>query len=66
MKTILIKLIRWYQRTPTSLHDKCRYTPTCSEYMALAIEKYGVLLGLWKGCRRLIRCRPPYGGTDYP
>lgn len=66
MKALLIALVRRYQRTDTALHARCRFEPTCSEYMILALEKHGVFKGLWLGCKRLARCRPPHGGTDYP
>jgi putative component of membrane protein insertase Oxa1/YidC/SpoIIIJ protein YidD len=36
--------------------------PTCSEYMILAVEKYGVFCGVKKGVHRLLfTCR----GWDY-
>ena len=39
----------------------CRFTPSCSDYMADAIRIYGVTGGVWRGIRRLARCRP-FGG----
>lgn len=58
--------IRRYQRTETDLHAKCRFEPTCSEYLALALQKYGLFKALRLGVNRLRRCRPPNGGIDYP
>lgn len=51
---------------PMELRSACRYTPTCSTYMIMAINKYGLFIGIIKGIRRLIRCKPPYGGEDFP
>ncbi|MBK9797506.1 MAG: membrane protein insertion efficiency factor YidD [Holophagaceae bacterium] len=60
-------LIRRYQEwAPSKIRGNCRFTPSCSDYMLLAIEKHGALVGVAKGCRRLIRCAPPNGGVDYP
>jgi putative component of membrane protein insertase Oxa1/YidC/SpoIIIJ protein YidD len=37
---------------------KCILKPTCSEYIILAIEKYGVFRGVKKGVYRLLyTCR---------
>lgn len=59
--------IRIYQRyAPASIRNKCRFEPSCSEYMVLSIEKYGLLKGLKKGICRLKRCNINNGGFDYP
>ncbi|MBQ7055420.1 MAG: membrane protein insertion efficiency factor YidD [Alphaproteobacteria bacterium] len=42
----------------------CRFVPTCSEYTRLALEKYGILRGIWLGIKRISRCRPG-GGYGY-
>lgn len=42
----------------------CRFTPSCSEYTATAIERYGVIRGVTMGLRRIMRCRPG-GGCGY-
>jgi putative component of membrane protein insertase Oxa1/YidC/SpoIIIJ protein YidD len=34
--------------------------------MIMAINKYGLFRGVYKGIRRLLRCKPPNGGEDYP
>jgi putative component of membrane protein insertase Oxa1/YidC/SpoIIIJ protein YidD len=44
----------------------CRFTPTCSDYSVLAIERYGLVDGGRRALARFARCRPPYGGRDDP
>ena len=67
LKRFAVGLVLVYKAfAPMSLRDSCRYTPTCSTYMILAINKYGLCIGVIKGIRRLLRCKPPYGGEDYP
>ena len=58
MKKILIKIIRIYQGLPLRCHDYCKHVPSCSNYMILAIDEYGVIKGIWLGIKRLLRCRP--------
>ncbi len=49
------------------LPRSCRFSPTCSEYVRLAVLKHGVLYGLYLGVGRLLRCQPLYpGGIDLP
>ena len=66
-KKIIIWSILVYQRyAPAELRLSCCFKPSCSEYMKLAVEKYGVLRGVFKGIKRLFRCHYPNGGEDYP
>ncbi len=65
-KRAAIWLVHFYQKNaPVNVRMRCPFEPSCSEYMILAIKKYGVALGVIKGIGRLLRCRPP-GGIDYP
>lgn len=67
LKSILILFIKIYQNlAPISIREKCRFEPSCSEYMMLSIEKYGAIKGLKKGILRLKRCNTSNGGYDYP
>lgn len=65
LRSFLICLVRLYQRyAPERLRRKCRFEPSCSEYMVEALEKYGVIQGLRLGGKRLKRCKPGNGGQD--
>ena len=59
-------MIRFYQYvlSPYLGGSKCRFTPTCSQYTAEAIQKYGPLKGIVLGTKRLSKCRPG-GGHGY-
>ena len=47
------------------LPGACRYTPTCSEYAATAIERYGIARGGAMAMKRILRCNPFHrGGYD--
>jgi len=61
-----IGLIQFYRRfVSPMLPPTCRYTPSCSLYTVLAIEKYGVAKGVVMGVRRVLRCHPfARGGFD--
>jgi putative membrane protein insertion efficiency factor len=40
------------------LQGACIMYPTCSIYMEEAILKYGLIKGLFRGFRRILRCHP--------
>ena len=66
MVRILCDLIRWYQQGISAQRPfrVCRFTPSCSQYMLEALQRFGlkgILLGSW----RLLRCQPfSRGGYD--
>ncbi|GAB3917607.1 membrane protein insertion efficiency factor YidD [Larkinella terrae] len=65
MKTVLIGFVRFYQGAISPyLPNACRYTPTCSQYMIEAVQKYGALKGGQLGLKRISRCHP-WGGSGY-
>ncbi|MCA9371526.1 membrane protein insertion efficiency factor YidD [Candidatus Woesebacteria bacterium] len=75
VKRVVLVSIRLYQKTSffhraifkqLFISDAaCRFHPTCSEYTYQAVEKYGVLKGLWLGINRIVRCHPwSEGGED--
>ena len=64
---IMIALVRFYQHTISPLlGPKCRYQPSCSQYMIEAVQKYGAIRGGWKGFCRICRCHPFSGGGYDP
>ena len=65
LRRLAILQIRIYQKIISPLlPGVCRYRPTCSEYMAEAIQTHGIVKGLYLGTRRLLRCHP-WGGSGY-
>lgn len=73
-KRSVLLTIRVYQRTFSPDHGPlrrlhpygfCKYHPTCSQYTYEAVDKLGIIHGLWLGCRRVLRCTPwSQGGFD--
>lgn len=65
-KMPFILLIRGYQIFISPLFPgKCRFYPTCSQYTLSAIEKYGVIKGVFLGSKRVLKCHPFHpGGYD--
>ena len=69
MKRFLIFLIESYKKHISFFLEnkgiKCKFYPTCSEYMKQAIIKYGALKGFFLGIKRICRCNPfSKGGYD--
>lgn len=68
MKKMLISIIRFYQKKISPLmnrgYAKCKYHPSCSNYMIQAVEKNG-LKGFFQGLWRILKCNPfSKGGYD--
>ncbi len=69
MKKIIIFLLKIYKKTLSPIISDCgihcKYYPTCSEYMIQAIEKYGIIKGIFLGVKRMLKCNPfSKGGYD--
>lgn len=67
LKATLIQSVLLYQRfAPERVRRKCRFEPSCSEYMLLCLRKYGPIRGAFRGIGRLRRCHLQQGGYDFP
>ncbi len=70
MKKIIIYIIKVYQIIFSPLLENlfgsgCRYNPTCSEYAIEAVAKFGVMRGIFRAVKRVLRCHPfAKGGYD--
>ncbi|SHH07316.1 membrane protein insertion efficiency factor YidD [Desulfosporosinus lacus] len=67
MRRILIGIIRLYQVLISPLKGQtCRFYPSCSEYSAQALLKYGLIKGSWKSIKRILKCHPFHPGGHDP
>lgn len=65
MRFILALPILIYQLFSSLSAPRCKYYPSCSNYAATAISRYG-LKGVGMAAWRLLRCNPwSHGGVDY-
>ncbi len=66
LRSAAIIPIKVYQRVISpALGSRCKYYPSCSEYAAQAISRFGILRGLVLAGWRLLRCNPwSHGGVD--
>ncbi len=66
LKWLLLGLIKLYKKVVSPLlGPRCNYYPSCSDYAAQSIQRYGILRGLVLAGWRLMRCNPlSRGGVD--
>lgn len=59
MKELLIILVNMYQvMLAPFMGGRCRYVPTCSDYMKEALHTHGSFHGVACGLKRILRCHP--------
>jgi putative membrane protein insertion efficiency factor len=62
----LIIMIHLYRHMLSTFFGPCcRFTPSCSAYALLSIQRFGVVEGAYLAFKRLIKCHPfHHGGYD--
>ena len=66
MKRTVTGAIKVYKKLISPyLPPACRFYPTCSDYAAEAVERFGVVKGGYLAAKRLLKCHPFHkGGVD--
>ena len=69
MNKIIINIIKFYKKHISIFFEKngvkCKFYPTCSEYVIQALEKYGFCKGIFLAIKRFLKCNPfSKGGYD--
>ena len=56
---LFLLIIMVYQKVISPFIPKrCRFLPTCSQYMIESIQEWGSLKGFCLGLKRLFKCHP--------
>ena len=66
MRRLVSRLLQVYKYLVSPLlGQNCRFFPSCADYARAAVERHGVVRGLWLAARRVGRCHPWHpGGFD--
>lgn len=60
---LFVRIYQWF--ISPLFPPTCRHTPTCSVYAIEALKEWGLIKGLYLGCKRVLSCRPGGGkGCD--
>lgn len=59
-KAILSPFFTQVNKTVFGFNSQCIHSPTCSEYFASQVRRYGIIQGGIKGTKRLISCQNFY------
>ena len=74
-RNLLILVVKGYQKTLSPDHGfvkrffpygYCKFTPSCSDYAKISLQKHGFFIGFAKASWRVLRCNPWSKGGDDP
>ena len=68
MKRLFLIPIDIYRKRISGMKSSpcCRFSPSCSNYAYRVIDEWGVVIGLFLSCFRLLRCNPLFKGGEDP
>jgi putative membrane protein insertion efficiency factor len=66
MTTLVLAALRAYQALARPfMRPSCRFHPSCSDYAAESVSRFGAARGLLLSLTRVLRCHPLHpGGLD--
>ncbi len=67
LKLVIIGIIFFYKIIISPAYPaSCKYTPSCSSFMLIAIKKHGLIRGFFMGIKRISRCNAKASGGYDP
>lgn len=70
VESVIVKALQglfqfWHLFISPLFGQRCRFTPSCSQYAKESLEVHGLLLGLQMSVKRIARCNSLFpGGLD--
>lgn len=59
LRNICLAMVRIYQIAISPFFpQRCNFRPTCSEYTLEAIKIHGIIVGIYLGVKRILKCTP--------
>ncbi|MGP9436027.1 membrane protein insertion efficiency factor YidD [Ewingella sp. AOP8-B2-18] len=67
LRWLSIQFVLLYRNSaPDAIRGRCRHYPSCSKYTLICLKRFGFIKGWRLGLSRILRCKYPNGGVDYP
>lgn len=67
MKQVFVHVVSFYQKIISpflkqllGVQSTCRFSPTCSEYAKITVQRYGIVKGGYLSVVRILKCQPFY------